>query len=76
MKAKKETASKAIVLFPPVLSVNGLSNKYDLIVDVKWGDFSKQIKISREEGAFTNKLIGALNKALLEGSESSPYLLK
>lgn len=70
---KQPPKDSPVVLYPPRILVNGLSNKYKLIVDVKWGDFEQQISISREEGGFITKLITELNKALLEGSESSPF---
>ena len=70
---KHQNIKTGIVLFPPRLEVNSLTNKYDLLIDVKWGEFTKQIKVTKEEGGFITKLILELNQALLEVSEMSPF---
>jgi hypothetical protein len=67
---KQQQENKVVVLPPPLLFENKLSNKYDLILNLKWGKFEKEIKVSREQGRFTYELLKGINQALLEGSES------
>ena len=70
----KQTKTKPVmVLYPPRIEISSLTNKYDFILRLSWGDFNKDVKVNREEGSFFHKLIVELNKALLEGSETKPY---
>jgi hypothetical protein len=53
-----------------------LTNRYDFIFIVRWGEFEKTIKINKEVGGAWTSMIRELNQALLEGSEANPYILK
>jgi hypothetical protein len=70
------TQSKTVVLFPPRLELSPLTNKYDFIFTLKWGEYERVIKINKEVGGAWNNLLRELNNALLEGSEAKPYILK
>ncbi len=48
----------------PVLSISPLSNKYEFIMDFKWGTHESQIKVSQETFDFQAELVKELNKAL------------
>lgn len=72
---KVQKASPVIVLPPPVLAESPLSSKYEMIFDLKWGVFEKQVKISRETYTFNQDLVKLLNEALVEGAESNPYIV-
>lgn len=70
---KKQKSDAKIVLYPPRIFVNEATNKYNLVLDFQWGNFGREITVSREEFGFVSQLIKELNAALLEGSESTPY---
>ncbi len=66
----------SITLFPPKVEISKKTDKYDLVIDVSWGDFEKEIRINKEiydlQGR-TNKLV---NEAFLEASETTkPYII-
>ena len=72
---KPKKAKRSVVLFPPQISVGKLSNKYTLIINVKWGDYEKVLSLSKETGAVWERAIDEINQALLEASETTqPYL--
>lgn len=72
-KPKKEKPK--VLVFPPKVSVSKQSTRYDLYVDVKWGDFEQTIKLTKEAAGLLERVIDAVNKALLEASETTqPYL--
>ncbi len=65
-----------ITLFPPNVEISDKTDKYDLVILVKWGEYEKELKINKEvydlQGR-TNKLV---NEAFLEASETTkPYLI-
>lgn len=73
----KQTASDAtVVLYPPKIELTSQTDKYNLVLRLTWGEFERIIKVSREDFGFYHKLTSGLNDALLEGSESNPYLIK
>lgn len=72
----EQTSKPVIVLPPPVLKVSVLSNKYEMVIEVRWGTFEKFVKVDKETYNFNDLLVQELNKALLEGSETNPYLTK
>ncbi len=74
-KQSREQSKHVIVLPPPIFSENPLSSKYELILTLKWGEFEKYVKVSRETYTFQQDLIKNLNEALVEGAESNPYLI-
>lgn len=76
MPKSKTKTEQAVVIYPPRIAISPLSNKYDMIFNILWGDFSKDIKINLEEGGMWNKIINEINLALLEGSEAKPYIQK
>lgn len=55
---------------PPMFLHSPLSNKYEMILDFKSGNYEKQVKVSRETHTFEEDLIRELNKTLLEASET------
>ncbi len=67
--------NKQPVVFPPHITANAASNKYEDIFDFKWGTYETQITVSKELGSFNFNFTKALNEAFLEGSESKPYEL-
>ena len=72
---KPKKAKPSVVLFPPQVSVGKLSNKYTLIINVKWGDYEQALEFSKETPAVWERAIDGINKALLEASETTqPYL--
>lgn len=72
----KPESNPVVVLPPPVLSLSPLSSKYEMILDLKWGTFEKQVKVSRETYNFEQDLVKTLNQDLLEGSESNPFIIQ
>jgi len=76
MKQQNGESSSTIVLYPPRIVLDGRSDKYKLIFNVKWGDFTKEVVIDRETPGMYAKLTNEINMALLEGSETNPYLVK
>jgi len=68
--------SKTVVLFPPKIEISPLTNKYDMVLTVRWGEFEKEIRLSKETFGLWNSAVRELNSALLEGSEANPYILK
>ncbi len=74
-----QSKSKTVVLFPPKIELSSLTNKYDVVIVVRWGDFEKVLKINKEQvngNLLWNNIVKELNDALLEGSETNPYILK
>lgn len=70
------TKSKPVVVLPPpIFSLSPLSNRYQLIYQLKWGSFEKNITVDQELFTFPQDLAKAFNEALVEGAESSPYIL-
>lgn len=72
----QSSKSKVIVLYPPKITESKLSNKYELVVEFKWGDFSREIKVSKEYPSYTSKFVEELNKVFLEAVETNPYLIQ
>lgn len=72
--AKKD--SPVIVLPPPRIAMNKLSDKYKLIVDVQWGPHTIQFTSSLEQPSPISALIKEINMALMELSEKEPYIVQ
>lgn len=70
---QQKTSNKPIVLFPPKVEISKRTDRFDLCIDVSWGEFSKHIKITKEAGGLADRMVDAINTALLEGSETKPY---
>lgn len=68
--------SSNVVLFPPRIEISPLSNKYDLVLIIRWGEFEQEVKISKETNFSWGMLINQINRVLLDGSESNPYIIK
>ena len=67
-----------VLLYPPRLSLNKRSDRYNLFIDIKWGTFERQIQVNKEarEAVLEDKIITSINEALLEASETTkPYTL-
>jgi hypothetical protein len=64
-------SSKVIVVFPP--SIKSRSDKYNLYLDIRWGEFNKEVKISKETSYVVEMVLKEINQALLEGSETNPF---
>lgn len=74
---KQPAKSEPIIILPPPQIVIGpLSNKFKIDFSVIWGEFEQSFSVSREEGNPTYKMVELINRALLEGSESKPYIVK
>ncbi len=74
-KSKKLVSKPKIVLFPPQVMVSKRSNKYDLFINVRWGDFEQELKFSKETPAVWERAIEGITKSLLEASETTqPYI--
>ncbi len=72
-KPKKDKPK--IVLFPPQITVGKLSNRYTLVIDVKWGDYEKHLEFTKESPGVWERAIEGISEALLEASETTqPYL--
>lgn len=76
MKPPKIESNSVVILYPPLVAVSPLSNKYATVLNVKWGEYTKEISVSREHGSYIYSLVEEVNKALLEASETKPYLIK
>lgn len=62
-------------LLPPLITINKLTNKYDLYIDVRWGGYETQLKLTKEAAGLTERALEAVAKALLEASETTnPFL--
>lgn len=70
---KQKTEHKTLI--PPRVSISKLSTRYDLYVDVTWGNYTKQLKLTKEAAGLLERTIEAVSSALLEASEvAEPYL--
>lgn len=73
---KQPKSDDIVGLYPPKIGISPLSNKYDLILTVTWGNYEQEFTISKETHGVWDNAIAGINKALLEGSETNPYILK
>jgi hypothetical protein len=75
MKPQKQKVS-SITLFPPTVEESVLSNKFELIVRVRWGEFDESVRQSKEEYGWQTKIFAKINEALLKASEvTQPYTI-
>ena len=71
-KSKQESK---IDLFPPKVSISKRTDKYNLYIDVQWGEFKEELKLTKEFAALTERAIEAISASLLKASETTkPYM--
>lgn len=71
-KADKKVEN--ITLYPPSIEESVLSNKYELIVRVRWGEFDENVHQSKEELGWQTRVFAKISEALLKASETTkPY---
>lgn len=52
------------------------TDRYKLFIDIQWGEFTRQIELSKEPRAIEERAIEAISEVLLEASETTqPYTL-
>jgi hypothetical protein len=69
------TKKPKVTVLPPEISISKKSTKYDLYVDVRWGDFKKELKLTKEAGGLVDRVIDEVSKSLLEALEiTQPYI--
>jgi hypothetical protein len=74
MPKSKKQASK-IDLFPPKVSISKRTDKYNLYLDVQWGEYRDEIKLTKEFASLTERAIEAISASLLKASETTkPYI--
>ncbi len=65
-----------VTLYPPKVEVSKKSDKYDLYLDIVWGDFEKEVKLSKETFNLQERTIQVINETFLEASETNkPYII-
>lgn len=76
-QSKESSKSERMVLLPPPrLELSPLTSKYKAQFVIRWGQFEKVFDVDKETFGYEARLIEQINKALLDGSESKPYILQ
>jgi len=75
-KSNKDDKKIAVVVYPPTISITTETDRYNVCFEIRWGNFLKKFTVSRESNHMIWQMLDELNKALLEGSETNPYITK
>lgn len=65
-----------IVLPPPRIELSQLTTKYKAQFILTWGTYEQVFDVDKETFGYETRMLEKLNSALLEASESKPYILQ
>ena len=72
---KQKNEKTNITLYPPRVEISKKTDRFNLFITVKWGEFEREIKLTKETAGLFERTIDAINVALLEASETTqPYI--
>lgn len=72
-RSKKQTSE--ITLYPPKATISKKTDKYNLYIDVQWGEYRDEIKLTKEFASLPERAIEAISGSLLIASETTkPYI--
>lgn len=74
--SKTSKTEPVVILPPPRVELSPLTSKYKAQFILKWGQYEQVFDVDKETFGYEERMLEQLNKALLEASESKPYILQ